>query len=148
MSVCTFFGHGDTPGEVYPMLKASVERLITEQGVSQFLVGNHGTFDRMVLRALRELKKQYLHISYSVVLAYMPGKQQENPLYAPEETVLPDGIEAAPKRFAISWRNKWMVRQAEIVVCYIAHGWGGAAQFVKYTEKQGKRIINIYKINV
>lgn len=148
MSVCTFFGHADTPQEIYPALKATVERLITEQAVSHFLVGNHGAFDSMALRALRELKRKHPHIFYSVVLAYMPGKQQENPPFMPEETILPEGIETAPKRFAISWRNKWMVRQAQTVVCYIAHSWGGAAQFVKYAENQGRRIINIHTSNL
>ena len=144
MSVCTFFGHRDTPEQVFPKLKRIMDKLITEQGITQFLVGNQGIFDAMVLRAIRELKKQYPHISYYVVLAYMPGIRQEFPLYAPEETLLPEGIETVPKRFAISWRNKWMIRQAQIIICYVAHGWGGAAQFVKCAESQGRRIINIY----
>ena len=141
--VCSFFGHSDTTSSVYPVLMSTIEDLIVNRQVSNFLVGNHGSFDGMVYRALRELKKTYPQICYNVVLAYMPGERQEYELYDPTETLLPEGIETAPKRFAISWRNKWMVRESQIVVCYIAHSWGGAAQFVKYAKNQGKEIINL-----
>jgi hypothetical protein len=40
-----------------------------------------------------------------------------------------------------------MVRESQIVVCFITHSWGGAAQFVEYAEKQGKEIINLASSN-
>ena len=141
--ICSFFGHKDTPSSVYPKLIDTIKDLITNRGVTSFMVGNQGGFDSMVLKALRELKQVYPHICYNVVLAYMPGEKQEYEFYDPTETFLPEGIETAPKRFAISWRNKWMVRESQLVVCYISHSWGGAAQFVEYAEKQGKEIVNL-----
>lgn len=141
--VCSFFGHKETPQFLYPRIKEIIEELITNRAVAGFLVGNQGTFDAMVLKALRELKKSYPHICYNVVLAYMPAQKQTYELYDSTETVLPEGIETVPKRFAISWRNKWMVKESQIVVCYISHSWGGAAQFVAYAERQGKEIINL-----
>lgn len=141
--VCAFFGHSDTSEQVYPALKETVEELIVKRDVTNFLVGTHGAFDSMALKALREMKNKHPHIAYSVVLAYMPAEKQENELYHYSETLLPEGIETAPKRFAISWRNKWMVRESDVVVCYITHSWGGAAQFVKYAKNQGKEIINL-----
>ena len=74
------------------------------------------------------MKAKYFDISYNVVLAYMPAKASAECFpYQYEETILPDGIESVPPRFAISWRNKWMIKEADIVVCYITHSWGGAA---------------------
>ena len=143
--VCSFFGHKDAPSEIYEQLVVCIEDLIINRGVSSFLVGNQGGFDSMVHKALRELKQQHPHVCYNIVLAYMPGGRQEYELYDPAETFLPEGIETVPKRFAISWRNKWMVRESEVVVGYITHSWGGAAQFVEYAEKQGKEIINLAK---
>ena len=65
---------------------------------------------------------------YNVVLAYMPsvGSAEWNP-YEYGETMLPKGIEVVHPRYAISWRNKWMVNESDIVVCYINRSWGGAA---------------------
>ena len=141
--VCSFFGHKDTPSSVYPRLVDTIKDLIMNHGVDGFFVGNQGSFDSMVLKALRELKQMYPHIYYNVVLAYMPGEKQGFNFYEPTETFLPEGIESVPRRFAISWGNKWMVRESQIVVCYITHSWGGAVQFVEYAEKQGKKTINL-----
>ena len=141
--VCSFLGHKDAPQSLYPKIKEYTEKLIAEQNINSFMVGNQGGFDSMALKALRELKKRYPHICYNVVLAYMPAQTQEYELYDPSETFLPEGIETVPKRFAISWRNKWMVRESDVVLCYITHSWGGAAQFVEYAQRQGREIINL-----
>ncbi len=143
MSVCTFFGHHDCPGEVKPKLRKVLINLIENQSVDMFYVGNKGSFDRLVRSVLRELVQKYPHMSYAVVLERIPRKQNED---APEDysdTMLPEGIEKVPPRFAIVWRNKWMLRQSDYVVTYITHSWGGAAQFAAMAERQGKNIISL-----
>jgi uncharacterized phage-like protein YoqJ len=141
VAVCTFFGHRDCPEAIRPKLRETLIELIEHDGVDSFYVGNQGAFDAMVRSVLRELTPKYPHISYSVVLAYMPTKRNEYEDYS--DTMLPEGIETVPKRFAISWRNKWMLRQSDYVVTYITHSWGGAAQFATLAEKKGKMIVNI-----
>lgn len=71
-----------------------------------------------------------------MVFAYMPRKPEPYGL----ATILPEGIEKVPKRFAISWRNRWMLDHADCVVTYVTHAWGGAAQFATRARKQGKRV--------
>ena len=141
--VCSFFGHKNTPQTIYPQIRECIEKLITLYNVDSFMVGNQGDFDYMVLKALRQLKQEYPHIYYNVVLAYLPTQKQEYEAYDPLETFLPEGIETVPRRFAISWRNRWMVKESEIIICYIDHTWGGAVQYVKYAQNQGKEIINL-----
>ena len=68
---CTFFGHKDTPGCVRECLMPVLRKLITEQGVNAFLVGNQGVFDHMVVSALQELENEFQDIRYQIVLAYM-----------------------------------------------------------------------------
>lgn len=55
---CGFCGHADTPEKVYAPLRSCIEELICRQGVREFYVGSEGAFDRMALRALREMKKK------------------------------------------------------------------------------------------
>lgn len=141
--VCSFFGHKDAPQSLYSKIRENIEHLITQRNADSFMVGNQGRFDVMVLKALRELKQEYPHICYNVVLAYMPTQKLEYELYDPLETFLPEGIETVLKRFAISWRNKWMVRESDLILCYISHSWGGAAQFVEHAKRQGKEVINL-----
>ena len=136
----TFFGHKDTPKEIEPTLRSTLINLIENKNVTVFYVGNNGNFDTMVRRQLEALSQAY-PITYSVVLAYLPTKKSEYDDYA--NTILPEGIETVPKRFAISWRNKWMIQQSDIVVTYVTHSFGGAAQFKALAQRQGKTVVEL-----
>lgn len=141
---CTFFGHRNTPQDVKPVLHDTFIDLIENQGADTFYVGNQGGFDSMVYSELKKLKKLYPHIDYSVVLAYMPGKKQDYEFVDYEHTLIPDDIETVPKRFTISYRNKWMIEQSDYVVTYVKNHIGsGAAQFKEMAEKKGKTVINL-----
>ena len=136
----TFFGHKDTPKEIEPTLRTTLVDLIENHGATEFYVGNNGNFDTMVRRQLENLSQTY-PITYSVVLAYLPTKKSEYDNFT--NTLLPEGIETVPKRFAISYRNKWMVEQSDVVVTYVTHSFGGAAQFKALAERQGKTVIEL-----
>ena len=141
MSACTFFGHRECPDSVKIKSQEVLIDLITNNDVDMFYVGNQGQFDAIVHGVLRELKKEYPQINYAVVLAYMPGKQTKYDDYS--DTMLPEGIESVHPRYAISWRNNWMLRQSDYVVSYITHSWGGAAQFAEKANHQKKTVINL-----
>ena len=136
----TFFGHKDTPREIEPTLRAALVDLIENHGATEFYVGNHGNFDTMVRRQLENLSQTY-PITFNVVLAYLPTKKSEYDDFT--NTIIPEGIETIPKRFAISYRNKWMVEQSDVVVTYVTHSFGGAAQFKAMAERQGKTVIEL-----
>ena len=107
MSACTFFGHRDCPETIKLRLREVLIDLITNHGVDMFYVGHQGKFDAIVRSELRDLQRKYPQINYAVVLAYIPGKQTEYDDYS--DTMLPEGIESIHPRYAISWRNDWMV---------------------------------------
>lgn len=138
MAACTFFGHRDCPVTIKPRLRGVVVDLIENHGVDMFYVGRQGAYDAMVRSVLKELVQIYPHIQYAVVLECMP--QKRDPLDDYSDTLLPEGIETVHPRFAISWRNRWMLQKSEYVVAYVTHSWGGAAQFVKMAENQNKII--------
>lgn len=144
--VCCFFGHCYTPDSVRPVLKNEILRILSHTESVVFYVGNHGNFDRMVRSVMKELIQEGKSINYAVVLAYMPDALGE--FDDPEEykdTLYPTGLESVPKRFAISWRNNWMVEQADMVICYIQNTIGGAYQFVEKAQHKNKTIINLYR---
>lgn len=141
MSTCTFFGHRECPVSVEETLLSTLEDLILTHGVNQFYVGNQGQFDDYVYKVLKKLGEKYPHIHYAVVLAYMPGQLIEYMDFS--DTMLPEGIEGIHPRFAISWRNNWMLRKADNVVTYVTHTWGGAHRFACLARRNGKYVINI-----
>ena len=141
MSACTFFGHRECPDSIKPKLREALAELIENCGVNMFYVGHQGRFDSMVRSTLKALKAEYPHIDYAVVLAYPPARGTGGMDYS--DTLLPEGIETVHPRFAISWRNRWMLKQCDYVVCYVIHSWGGAAQFAEAAEKQKKQIVRL-----
>ncbi len=138
--VCTFFGHKDTPKETEPTLRSTLIDLIENKNVNVFYVGNNGNFDTMVRRQLEDLSQIY-PITYCVVLAYLPTEKSKYDNLT--NTIYPEGLETVPKRFAISWRNKWMIQQSDIVVTYVTHNFGGAWQFKTVAEQMRKRVIEL-----
>jgi len=125
------------------MLGQAIRQMIVEHGVTLFYVGDSGSFDRMTASVLRETKIAYPQIDFRIVLAYMPGKRDGLVENQEIDTLLPDGIETVPRRFAISFRNKWMVSKSDYVIAYITHSFGGAAQFVELAERQNKTVLNL-----
>lgn len=140
MSACTFFGHRDCPESIKHDIYSAVDNLISLNDVRTFYVGNHGNFDRLVISVLKELKILYPDINYYVVLAYLPGKDYDLQEYV---TIYPEGIEIVPKRFAIDFRNRWMIEKSDYVISYVTRSFGGAAKAKSYAEKHGKNITNI-----
>ena len=139
---CTFFGHRNTSESIAPTLWKTLVELVENHNVDLFYVGNHGHFDSIVLKALKKLKALYPHISYYIVLAYMPVEKMN---YGVDfsYTIYPEGLESVPLRYAIDKRNRWMIDQSEIVVTYVVHEIGGASKFKRLAEKKNRNIIDL-----
>ena len=59
------------------------------------------------------------------------------------DSVIYPSLEHVPPRYAISHRNRWMIEQADIVVCYVSHQYGGAYAMYADAKRKGKRIHNL-----
>ena len=105
MAACTFFGHRDCPSSIKEKLHEEIERLICHHGVETFYVGTQGNFDRIAYSVLAELRKRYQHIKVYRVLAYMPKPGETDTA----DTIVSEGIENTHPRYAIVYRNNWMV---------------------------------------
>ena len=140
--VVTFCGHSSLATGAYCDIKKRViselEALISE-GADTFLLGGYGDFDTLCAVAVRELKEKYPHIRSVLVIPYI-DRTFDKALY--DESMYPD-IENVPKRFAISYRNKEMVKRADALVAYITHEFGGAYTTYKFAKSKKKRIIEI-----
>ena len=142
MPSCTFFGHRDCPDSLKAMIRSVVIDLITNYGIDMFYVGHQGGFDGLVRSVLYEITQEHPQVYYAVVLAYMPSESSASS--DTSDTMLPEGIELVHPRYAISWRNNWMLQHSDFVVAYVAHSWGGAAQYVQKAIRSGKTVINLH----
>ena len=140
MTVCTFFGHSECYGLDAAVLRSTIEDLI-KQGVTEFLVGNQGQFDAMVRNCLKSLQQQYPDIRYTVVLAYLPKEKGEFEDFS--DTMYPEGIECVHPKFAIDWRNRFLISSADVCLCFINRTFGGAYKFAHMAKTRGLTVVNL-----
>ena len=134
----TFCGHREVqePEKVRKWLENAVDGLIRE-GADVFYLGGYGGFDRMALTVVNKAKEVHTGVRAILVLPYLDRSMD---LDAYDGSIYPP-LEKVPRRFAISRRNRWMVDQADVVVAYVIHEWGGAATTLRYAEAKKKTII-------
>ena len=142
MSSCFFIGHRDASSELLPAVRAAAERLIREEGVTDFYVGSRGNFDRLAAAAVRGLRESYPDVRLYLVLAYLSATGSALP-DGFAGSVFPEGLERVPRRFAILRANRAMVDTCEYLVAYAPHATGNARQVVEYARGKGRRVIEV-----
>ena len=60
-----------------------------------------------------------------------------------DDIIIPPEIIGIHYKAAIKARNRWMVDNSDLIICYIIRNYGGAADAVKYARHKEKRIINL-----
>ncbi len=151
--ICAFFGHRDT------VITTRLEEQITEvvrgliaRGIDEFWCCEQGTFDWVTRNIIFELKKEYRFIKVCCVCAYNPAKypqiRQESLASMFDELIYTAEIADGLPRFAIVRRNRYIAKNANIVVCYITQQKSGAFRAVQCAETAGAEIINIAKMTI
>lgn len=69
-TTATFIGHNECFGLSAEKLKNTIRELI-KKGVTDFLSGGQGGFDRLCGRCVYELKKEFPHINNYLVIPYL-----------------------------------------------------------------------------
>ena len=105
---CFFIGHRETSEAIYPALYAVVEQHILEYGVTEFIVGYYGGFDRLAASAVKAAKHLYPDVKLILLLPYHPA---ERPIPTPDgfdSTFYPPGMESVPRKIAIVRANRML----------------------------------------
>ncbi len=145
---CFFIGHRETGEEVYPELQAAIEQHIVAYGVTEFIVGHYGGFDRLAARAVIEAKKIHPEVTLTLLLPYHPV---ERPIPTPEgfdSTYYPPDMERVPRRVAIARANRYMVDHVDYLIAYAWHPASNARELVEYAkscEKNGRLAVTVLK---
>lgn len=139
--ICFFIGHRDAESRLMSQIEDAVNRHITEYGVTEFVVGQYGAFDRMAARAVIDAKKIFPQISLSILLPYHPFERK---VYAPEGfdgTFYPPGMETVPRRYAIIRANQYMIKHCNYLIAYAWQPVGNSKKFLEYAKQQQNIII-------
>lgn len=144
---CFFIGHRESSEEIYPALYAAVEQHIVEYGVTEFIVGHYGGFDRLSASAVKAAKQFYPDVKLILLLPYHPA---ERPIPTPDGfdgTFYLPGMESVPRKVAIVRANRYVVDHVDYLIAYAWHPASNARELLEYAKRREKRdLISITSI--
>ena len=144
---CFMIGHRDTPESTFSSLKQAIEQHCTSNGVTEFVIGHFGAFDRLAARAVREAKQFHPNVKLFLLLPYY-----QSDVASIEDgfdgTIYPEGQEAVPKRAAIVRANQYMIAQCDYLICYQRHIGSNVRDFMEYARKQYHRTGKPHIVNL
>ena len=145
--IVTFCGHAhfSKSEEIEQQILTFLEEKVGDQHADMYL-GGYGGFDRFAYDCCKKYKETHPNIFLVLVTPYLTIEYQKNHLDYQKtryDSILYPEIEDKPKRYAITYRNKYMVETADYVVAYVSHDWGGAYTAYKHAQRKGKKIFNL-----
>ena len=139
---CFFIGHRYADERIYEKLLATVDTHISEYGVTDFLVGHYGDFDRMAARSVAEARRAHPGISLTMMLPYYPEDRVISvpPIF--DGTFYPPDMELCPKRYAIVRANQYAIAHSDYLIAYVT-GVGKSRDFLDYAKQKGVSVLNL-----
>lgn len=147
--IITFCGHANffKSEEYEQKILTFLEEKIGDQPADLYL-GGYGDFDSFAYDCCRKYQETHPMVSLVFVTPYLDVEYQKKHLDHQRtryDSMIYPEIEDKPKRYAILYRNKYMVEKADYVVAYVSRNWGGAYQTYKHAKRRGKLIFNLAK---
>lgn len=150
--IITFCGHSDfSQAEKYEqVILGFLEETVGDSPADMYL-GGYGGFDSFAYSCCKKYKQDHPQISLIFVTPYMSAQYQKSRIDRHSDgydAVIYPQIEERPLKFAITYRNRYMVESADYIVAYVSHDWGGAYATYKYAKAKGKKIFNLANSNI
>lgn len=148
--IVTFFGHSRFL-ESKKLEKTLLDLLAHAIGNTKtdFYLGGYGNFDSFAYNCCKKYKTKHSNVSLILVTPYLSAEYQKNNLVYQEknyDSILYPPIEDKPLKFAIVYRNKYMVESADLVITYVDHEYGGAYRAYKHAIKNCKKVFNLAEL--
>lgn len=113
---------------------------------TEFYLGGYGGFDGFAYECCKKYKATHKNVSLVFVTPYMTIEYQRNHLEDKKrsyDSIIYPEIEDKPLKYAILYRNRWMIERADYIVCGISHSWGGAYKAYQHAKRKKKTIFNV-----
>lgn len=140
-----FYAHKDIEREL-PLI---LQELFKEKDFINVYVGRDGEFDIFASSVIKRAKKTFGQekLSLSLVLPYIKKDMDFFEKYY-DDIIIPESLGRCHPKEAIYKRNKWMVEQSNILICYVEKNSGGAYKALEYAKKLNKRFINLSNVYI
>ncbi|WP_295338829.1 hypothetical protein [uncultured Subdoligranulum sp.] len=136
---CFFIGHRDASEKIYPALYEAVEQHILKYGVTEFIVGHYGGFDRLAASAVKEAKRFYPWVRLTLLVPYHPSERPSPTPDGFDGTFYPPGMESVPHKVAIVRANRYVVDSVDYLIAYAWHPASNAWELAEYAKRRAKK---------
>ena len=147
--IITFIGHSklNDSNLLREQLYTTIMKNIKPKENNTFYCGGYGDFDILCAVVCKSIKDSVPNCESVYISPYFTPSAQKKMRYLIESnlydsTIYPP-IEEVPPKFALIKRNEWMITEADLVISYVKHTYGGAYKSLEYARRNKKRIINI-----
>lgn len=149
---CCFSGHRRIPNrDLFIVKQKLMEAIISaiKDGYIYFSAGGALGFDTLAAQTVLEMKKHYAQIRLILVLPCLSQarywREQDISEY---ERIKKSADKVVYTSLKYSYdcmhkRNRYLVENSSLCICYLKEQSGGTAYTVKYAESQGLNIINV-----
>ena len=149
--VIAFIGHSALSPyseEIAEKLKNTISENLPAGEEVTFFCGGYGEFDALCAKVCHDMKESHPHLESLLITPYITEARQKKLNNDFQIKELYDGIvypplETVPFRFAISRRNEWMMENADLIIAFVTHNYGGAYTALSDAKRRKKKIINL-----
>ena len=108
----------------------------------EIFFGGYGNFDDFAFHCAKKYKQTHKNTKLVLITPYLENSKSA---YNKEnfDSIIYPSLEHVPPKYAISRRNKWMIGQADIVICCVSRQYGGAYAMYADAKRKGKKIYNL-----
>ncbi len=139
-----FIGRRDTITDIIPALESSIEDHIVNHGVTKFIVGHYGAFDKFVSTILIKAKTKHPHISLILLLPYHSAERKIALPKGFGGAWYPDGIKTAPRKAAIIKANRYAIEHSDYLIAHVWHSASNSRDILDYAyTHKSKELIKI-----
>lgn len=147
MSTCTFTGHRQLNDLDYALMDRVILNLV-KNGCNRFFCGMAKGFDLAAAESLIEIKRVYP----AEIVACIPCERQSDGYTAADRARYDRILKNCSEIIVLSdnyyngcmqVRDRFMVDNSDVVLCYLRKKSGGTYYTVNYASKLGKKIIEI-----
>ena len=127
-------------------LSPIIEELLYNKHYVSFLIGRNGEFDEYAASVIKRTQKNFgkEKSDISLVLPYKVSKIEYYEKYY-DSIIIPECLYRMHPKSIITYKNRWMIENSDLVIFYVNRDSGGAHTAMKYAQKLNKAVINIFE---
>lgn len=121
-----------------------LKSLINAKPFVEIYIGRNGEFDIFAASVIKRVQRATGKHNNELICV-LPYHLKDIEYYVKyyDNVIISDFVSKTYPKGAINKRNRWMVEQADLFICYVEQKEGGAYNAMKYANKLGKQIINL-----